>query len=68
MHSAIEAIATVPSYFEHYSSKGSRPDVALDVLEFDQPEAPAGIEVQELTFEDTGKFLAHIARETSRGP
>lgn len=54
-----------PSYFEHYGGKGRKPDVALDVIEFDQPESP-GIEVEERHFDSTGEYLAFIARETRR--
>lgn len=56
------------TYFEHMGSKGrSKPDVALEVVEFDlEPESP-GIEVEEKYFDSTGEFLAHIARETGRG-
>jgi hypothetical protein len=57
----------MPSYFEHMAGKGGCPEVALDVIEFDQPQ-PAGIEVSEKHFDSIGEFLAFIARETGRGP
>jgi hypothetical protein len=56
-----------PSYFEYMSSKGGKPDIALDVIEFDMPPTP-GIEVEEKTFENTGKLLAYVARETAIAP
>ncbi len=55
------------NYFEFNSNRGGKADVALDVVEFDQPQ-PAGIEVQETRFASTAELLAHIARETGRGP
>lgn len=55
------------SYFEHFGGKGRKPDVALDVIEFEPVETPSAIEVEEKTFDDTGQFRAYVARETGRG-
>lgn len=52
------------TYFEHNAYRSGRKDVALDVVEFDMPALPPGIEVEERSFENTGEFLLHIARQT----
>lgn len=56
----------MPSYYEFMAGKGGRPDIALDVVEFDEPQS-AGIEVSEKQFDSTGEFAAYVARETGRG-
>ena len=54
-------------YFQHCARKSRPAEVALEVVEFDEPQS-AGIEVSERQFDSTGEFLAFIARETGRGP
>lgn len=57
-----------PNYFEHNDSKGRKPVVTLDVIEFEPIEPPSSIEVEEKTFDTTGQFRAYIARETGKSP
>lgn len=51
------------TYCEHQAKQGRRDEVALDVIELDQP-----IEVQSRVFESKEDLEAHIARETGRAP
>lgn len=52
-------------YFQHHSNKGSRKEVALDVVEFEPVPVPNGIEVHEHT-EDTGVFRRLFAELIGR--
>jgi hypothetical protein len=55
------------NYFQHNAQLTNPKEVALDVIEFDQPQH-TGIEVEETRFAGTAELLAHIARETGRAP
>lgn len=56
------------NYHEYFAKKSRPKEVALDVVEYELQPAAAGIEVEEKRFKSTGELLAHVARETGRGP